>query len=196
MKIQKPVFKFAHPTRCILLSLLTLFIISGCASRNPQVAIDQNQDFSQLHTFYVRPPLNSVNPQIESQLITAITGILEQKGYSSVSQDSADMQVGFQPSTSSQENGTRLNLGLGTGLFGRSGGISLGSIFSIPVGEQVTDYQALQIDVVTGNTFIYSAAGSAKLSSRDAITVQNKLNELIDQLLEDFPEATYVEPYQ
>ncbi|MEG3766496.1 DUF4136 domain-containing protein [Alteromonas sp. 14N.309.X.WAT.G.H12] len=184
-----PVFKCQQSIRYVLIGLITLFIISGCASHNTQIEIDPKQDFAQLHTFYVHPPLNSINPQIENQLIIAIADILQQKGYVLAAQDIADMQVGFQPSTSSKENSTRLNLGLGTGVFGRSGGISLGSIFSIPVGEQVTDYQALQIDVVTGNTFIYSAAGSAKLSSRDAITVQNSLNELIRQLLADFPES-------
>ena len=76
---------------------------------------------------------------------------------------------------------------MGTGSFGRSGGISLGSIFSIPVGEQTTLQQGLQIDMVKDGKFIYSASGVVELESKDSISIQNKLDELVIRLLEQYP---------
>lgn len=128
-----------------------------------------------------------MNPEIESQLTSAISRALIAKGLKPSPEEGADVLVGFLPSTASEENDTRLNLGLGSGVFGRSGGISLGSIFSVPIGERVTQYQNLQIDVVRGDTFIYSALGSVEVESTDSVTIQNKLGELVANLLEAFP---------
>lgn len=97
------------------------------------------------------------------------------------------MTISFFPSTESKEGGTSLNIGLGTGSYGRSGGISIGGIFSIPVGEQVTQYQNLQIDMLQNTTVIYSAAGSAELEAADRITAQEALTKLVSELLEPYP---------
>jgi hypothetical protein len=63
----------------------------------------------------------------------------------------------------------------------------LGSIFSIPVGEQTTLQQGLQIDMVKDGTFVYSASGAVELESKDSISIQNKLDELVIKLLEQYP---------
>ena len=107
-----------------------------------------------------------------------------------LSEEDADIAVGYVPSTSTKEDGTTLNLGLGTGSYGRSGGISLGSIFSIPVGEQTSLHQRLQIDMVKDGKFIYSAAGSTELDGKDSISIQNSLNELVSELLNPYPNTT------
>jgi hypothetical protein len=171
----------------LILVLLAVSFLAGCASKGPQINIDESQNFAEINTFFVRPPLNSLNPEIESQLTSAISRALIAKGLKPSPEEGADVLVGFLPSTASDENDTRLNLGLGTGVFGRSGGISLGSIFSVPIGERVTQYQNLQIDVVRGDTFIYSALGSVEVESTDSVTIQNKLGELVANLLEAFP---------
>ncbi|WP_303458083.1 DUF4136 domain-containing protein [Alteromonas sp. 1_MG-2023] len=168
-------------------ALLVLAFLAGCASKGPQINLDESQNFAEINTFFVRAPLNSVNPEIENQLTSAISRALIAKGLKPSSEEGADVLVGFLPSTASEENDTRLNLGLGTGVFGRSTGISLGSIFSVPIGERVTQYQNLQIDVVKGEKFIYSAVGSVEVESTDSVTIQNKLGELVANLLEAFP---------
>lgn len=171
----------------ILLALLALDFLAGCANKNPQINIDESQNFAAINTFFVRPPLNSLNPEIENQLTSAISRALITKGLSVSTQENADVLVGFLPSTASKENDTRLNLGLGTGVFGRSSGITLGSIFSVPIGERVTQYQNLQIDVVKDDRFIYSAVGSVEVESTDSVTIQKKLGELVSDLLDAFP---------
>ena len=151
----------------LILVLLAVSFLAGCASKGPQINIDESQNFAEINT--------------------AISRALIAKGLKPSPEEGADVLVGFLPSTASEENDTRLNLGLGTGVFGRSGGISLGSIFSVPIGERVTQYQNLQIDVVRGDTFIYSALGSVEVESTDSVTIQNKLGELVANLLEAFP---------
>ena len=174
--------------RFILVALIAALTLAGCASNKPQIKKVENFNFASVNTFFVKPPLNSVNPTIENHLAASITDTLTRKGLTPVSKEEADVEVGFFPSTALKENGKSVSIGLGTGVFGRSSGISLGSIFNIPVGEQVTQYQNLQIDIVENGNFIYSAAGSAELETHDSITIQTALTELVNELLEPYPQ--------
>lgn len=176
-----------HTFRTYLTLFFCIFAFAGCASQKPQVEMLDDYNFSLLNTFYVRPPLNSVNQTIENHIASSINEILIQKGLSPVSREEADIEVAFFPSTALRDEGKSVSIGLGTGVFGRSGSISLGSIFNIPVGDQVTQYQNLQIDIVKNGEFIYSAAGSAELETHDSITIQNALTALVRELLEQYP---------
>lgn len=175
---------FRTAWRC--LALFALLLLYGCATR-PEIKMRDNQDFSAIHTFYVQPPLNSLNQSIESHILAAITTGLQQKGLNPASQEDADIKISFFPSTENKEGGSSLSIGLGTGSYGRSGGISIGGIFSIPVGEQVTEYQNLQIDMMQNSSVIYSAVGSTKLAAADRITAQEALTKLVSELLEPYP---------
>ena len=55
------------------------------------------------------------------------------------------------------------------------------------MGEQTTLQQGLQIDMVKDGKFIYSASGAVELESKDSISIQNKLDELVVKLLEQYP---------
>lgn len=68
---------FRSAWRC--LALFTLMWLYGCAT-SPEIKMRDNQDFSVIHTFYVQPPLNSLNQSIESHILAAITTELQQKG--------------------------------------------------------------------------------------------------------------------
>jgi hypothetical protein len=169
------------------LMLMTVLLITACASNKPQINVDENQNFAQINTFYVQAPTTQINDTLKAHLEATISDALRAKGLTSESEENADVIVGYFPSTSSKEDGTSLSLGLGTGSYGRSGGISLGSIFNIPVGEQVSLHQTLQIDIVKNGQFIYSASGSIELEKKDSISVQQKLDELVTTLLAQYP---------
>lgn len=168
--------------------LLCTALIAGCSSK-PQVSVDESQNFADIKTFYIQSPLNPINETLANHLSSTITEQLVTKGLTPSEEENADVSVGYLPSTTAKEDGTTLNLGLGTGSFGRSGGISLGSIFSIPVGEQTSLQQGLQIDMVKDGKFIYSASGSVELESKDSISIQKKLDELVIKLLEQYPSS-------
>jgi len=184
MNNKKARTSFPH---CVMLVFLFCALLVGCASNKPQIKMLEETNFAALKTFYVQPPLNSFNPTLEQHMASTITTVLQGKGLTVASEDEADIRVGFFPSNRVEEGGSSVSIGLGTGVFGRSGGISLGSIFSVPVGEQVTEYQNLQIEVVQDGEFIYSAAGSAELEANDSISVQQALSELVVTLLQPFP---------
>ena len=185
-KCQRGFWKQKYGIRPALLSLLSLALVVGCASK-PQVSVDDTQNFADIKTFYIQAPLIPINETLANHLSSTITERLITKGLTPSTENDADVSVGYLPSTATKEDGTTLNLGLGTGAFGRSGGISLGSIFSIPVGEQTSFQQGLQIDIVKDGKFIYSASGSVELESKDSISIQNKLDELVKSLLEQYP---------
>lgn len=169
------------------LSFIAAFFLTACTTTKPQVSVDDNQNFSEIRTFYIAPPATQVNETLKAHVESTISDTLQAKGLTYAAEDVADVTVGYLPSTSSKDDGTTLSLGLGTGSYGRSGGISLGSIFNIPVGEQVSLHQTLQIDIVKDGQFIYSASGSIKLESKDSLSVQQKLDELISSLLAQYP---------
>ncbi|BFT29571.1 hypothetical protein D210916BOD24_07470 [Alteromonas sp. D210916BOD_24] len=169
------------------LMTLLVIVLSGCANNKPDVKVDKTQNFAAIQTFYIQAPLNPVNSVLQQHLETAISQQLTAKGLIASSPQEADVSVGYFPSNTTKEDGSSFSLGLGTGSYGRSGGVSIGSIFNIPVGEQVSVHQHLQIDIVKDGRFIYSATGSIKLESKDSISIQAKLDELVDKLLEDYP---------
>ena len=179
--------QMAKYLKTVILLTVCVFAVAACSSSKPKVNMDETQNFANIKTFYIQSSLNPINETLANHLSSAITQRLIEKGLTPTSQEDADISVGYLPSTTAKDDGTTLNLGLGTGSYGRSGGISLGSIFSIPVGEQTTLQQGLQIDMVKDGKFIYSASGAVELESKDSISIQNKLDELVVKLLEQYP---------
>ncbi|MCW8107739.1 DUF4136 domain-containing protein [Alteromonas ponticola] len=179
---------FSRDIGALLLVVLVSDLMVGCASNKPQINMVEEETFATIETFYVEPPLNWGNVPVENHIMSTITAVMQNKGLTPVRKESADIEISFFPSTALKESGNSMSIGLGTGVFGRSSGISLGSIFSVPVGDQVTQYQNLQIDIIKGGEFIYSAVGSAKLESQDSITIQKELSELVHGLLKSYPE--------
>ena len=178
-------FKPQTVLQCLFV-VTTIFML-GCAAK-PEINMRDELDFSAIHTFYIQPPLNPLNQTMENHIASVITSVLQQKGLQPASQEDADMEISFFPNIENKDEGTTLSIGLGTGTYGRSGGISIGGIFSIPVGEQVSQYQNLQIDMKQKGTVIYSAVGSAKLEAADRITAQEALTTLVSELLAPYPQ--------
>ncbi|NMH59513.1 DUF4136 domain-containing protein [Alteromonas ponticola] len=173
--------------RAFLVVFISSGLLIGCASNKPEVNMVDEENFKSINTFFVQPPLNPVNVPVENHVVSSISSILLSKGLSPASKDNADIEVTFFPSSAIKDNGKSMSIGLGTGVFGRSSAISLGSIFNIPVGEQVTQYQNLQIDIIQNGEFIYSAAGSTELEAKDSITIQKELTNLVHELLRPYP---------
>jgi len=167
--------------------MLLALALCACASNNKEISVDKNHNFSEIKTFYIQLPVNPINEALQNHLNYKIAQNLTAKGLELSKESDADIVVGYLPTTLTKDDGTTLNLGLGTGSYGRSGGISLGGIFSIPVGEQVSFYQVLDINIMRDGHFIYSASGSIELESKDTISVQAKLDELVDRLLLEYP---------
>jgi hypothetical protein len=170
-----------------LIFVTVLLVVTGCASNKPQISISEEQNFDAINTFYIQSPENATSATITNYMVSTINTLLMQKGLTPVESGEADVTVLFYPSTALKEDGKSISFGLGTGAFGRSGGISLGSIFSVPVGEQVSQYQNLQVDIVKEGEFIYSAVGSTEIDEKDSITIQKKLTSLVTSLLEPYP---------
>ncbi|QPG05536.1 DUF4136 domain-containing protein [Salinimonas marina] len=176
-----------HAARLLLFTFLSWGLLAGCSSNKPDVSVNEQTNFAGIDSFYVQPPLNSVNANLENHIVTAITSVLQSKGIVPADKNSADVRVGFFPATNRDSSGKSVSFGLGTSVFGSATGLSLGSIFSVPLGEQSTQYQTLQIDVVQNGEFVYSASGRTQLEAQDSIAVQRELTELVRKLLASYP---------
>lgn len=176
-----------HSVRLLIAAFVSFGLLAGCAANKPDISVNEEANFAAINTFYVQPPLNSVNANLENHITTAITSVLQSKGMQTDSKEKADVNIGFFPSTGLDKDGKSVSLGLGTSIFGSMTGLSLGGIFSVPLGEQTTQYQSLQIDVVKDGVFVYSASGRITLDAQDSIAVQQELTKLVRKLLESYP---------
>lgn len=174
--------------RFLLVFFMASIFLFGCSS-SPKVDYDKTTNFSTIKSFSLAQSLDSPD-QVRSDLITnSIEKHLTSKGLNKTDGSESDIFVSFYAVLSEEPNNTSFSFGLGTGIGGRSGGISLGSILSVPVGKQSVFYQNLRIDIFQGNTIIWSGVDEVEIETGNGIELQTKIDELVTNILTLFPPA-------
>jgi len=164
-----------------------LLLTTACASQNAMVKVKNKQDFEGIKTFFVQQPLNEMHPGLQNHLESRIVQQLTQRGLKPSTQENADVTVEYASSFSTRADINAPQIGTGFGDYGRSGGISMGGIYSFPIAQRDLYYQGLVIDIEKDGHFVYSAGASIELEAQDTISVQARLNKLVDKLLEEYP---------
>ncbi|WP_051275617.1 DUF4136 domain-containing protein [Aestuariibacter salexigens] len=165
----------------------TLFIaLSGCA--NHSVTIDYNAafDFSSLRSFQLSEPASEPLGLETQRMRQAVIDNLIGKGFER-SEGSSDFLVDIVSGQTQQANESRFSIGLGSGSWGRSGGIGIGGSVSVPVGQQWLDYQWAEVRVVADSKIIWQGRHQLKLDTQSAQAAQHAQLELIRTILEKFP---------
>lgn len=164
-----------------------LLLTTACASQNAIVKVKDKQDFDGIKTFFVQQPLNEMHPGLQNHLESRIVEQLTMKGLKPSARENADVTIEYASSFSTKTDINAPQIGTGFGDYGRSGGLSMGGIFSFPVAQRDLYYQGLVIDIAKDGHFIYRAGASIELESKDTISVQARLHQLVDSLLEEYP---------
>ncbi|MDM7861245.1 hypothetical protein QTP81_11630 [Alteromonas sp. ASW11-36] len=87
-------------------------------------------------------------------------------------------------------NDQAISIGLGTGTSTRNSSIGIGTSVQIPIGDDMVEWQVIQLDLVDNNQVIWTARDDAKLKVKDGKGRHEVQQYIIDRLLADFPLTT------
>ncbi|MBT0586111.1 DUF4136 domain-containing protein [Alteromonas oceanisediminis] len=167
-----------------------LLVLSGCSSQKVTTDYDPDVNFSAIKSVQVvavdgdqSPSARNIQSMVEAGLLAA--GI-------KVNENALDtLQIIAQ--VEQRENDSAFSIGLGTGSSTRNTSIGVGTSISIPVGDDMLDYQVITLELVRGAQIIWTATDSARIKVRDGKGKQETQQKLVDRLLEHFPVITELE---
>lgn len=167
-------------------SYLFLVVLLGCASQQTSVEYSTGFDFTQLQRFAIQASNNSDNEASKNSLfVKALIQSLETKGFILSSPEKADWVVNHYHYLESETNNSALSIGLGTGTHSSNTSISIGGIFQIPLGDPVTEFQSVQIDMLVKGEIIWKANGTTKINVDSSY--EKLVQDLVDNVLSEFP---------
>jgi len=130
--------------------LVAVTLLSACSSK-PKNDYDLNYDFTALHSFSQLTPKPTDDPLSAQRIQVEINNQLTQKGFIE-NTEAPDFNVAYTLLTQDKPKDSGLSIGLGTGTFGRSGGIGIGTSVGVPLGSDTAKIQTIQIDIVNPKT--------------------------------------------
>ncbi|ABM25973.1 conserved hypothetical protein [Shewanella sp. W3-18-1] len=136
--------------RYLAILLSALVLLSACSSK-PKNDYDLNYDFAALRSFTQLTPQPTDDPLSAQRIQTEINDQLTQKGFVE-NTTSPDFNVTYALLTQDKPKDSGLSIGLGTGTFGSSGGIGIGTSVGVPLGSDTAKIQTIQIDIVDPKT--------------------------------------------
>lgn len=174
--------------RLTLFSLIASTLLTAC-SAPPYVDYDTGFGFTRVTSYFIDPPTTGNDPLMEDRVQAAIDTELTAKGLNAAPERKhADLAVRYSLAVEDRPNTNRVSVGMGTGSYGNSGGVSVGGAVSRPVGGSTRQHLVIQIDMSPGTEqrLVWRARDSLELrgdATRRAADAQN----LVTRLLADFP---------
>ncbi|MCF1429276.1 MAG: DUF4136 domain-containing protein [Shewanella sp.] len=130
-----------NPNRFIAFLFGTL-LLASCAGTPPRTDYNVDFNFSKLENFTMLPAPITDDPISAERISNQLSRELQAKGFKDYP-GRPDFLVGFNLTTHDKPNDSNVSIGLGTGTWGRSGGISVGTAVDLPKGkdakEQIID---------------------------------------------------------
>ncbi len=120
--------------------LLSATLLSACAGKPPRTDYAVDFDFSRLENFTMLPAPASDDPISAERISNQISRDLQNKGFKEYPR-ATDFLVGFSLSTGDKPDESNVSIGLGTGSWGRSGGISVGTAVDLPTSKNVKEQE-------------------------------------------------------
>lgn len=163
-------------------SAMVLALLSGCMATS-NVVVDETFDFTSLSTFKVK---NKMDKSIElpTTLLYAdlITERLIEKGLTP-EVATPDVEIVYAIYFGEEKDPSTLSIGLGTGNVSRSGSISIGTIFSVPVGNDVIAPLILNISVLKDGKEVWFNADRININKNDLSNYPNQQKALVEKVL-------------
>ncbi|WP_299798524.1 DUF4136 domain-containing protein [uncultured Shewanella sp.] len=125
---------------------ITAILLSACAT-TPKSDYDINYDFNQLNSFTAFSPSQTKDPISAERIKGAISETLMSKGFVADEAD-PDFRITYTFKVENKPKDSGVSIGLGTGTWGSSGGISIGTSVGVPIGSNTAKIQTIQIDVI------------------------------------------------
>jgi hypothetical protein len=169
-----------------ILLLCGLLLLASCATK-PKQDYDVNYDFSVLKTFSQLTVKQTDDPLTADRINDDIKQTLLNQGYL-FSASNADFVVNYAFITENKEKDSGLSIGLGSGTWGSSGGISLGTSIGIPLGSNTAKTQTIQIDIIdpADKRLIWRGNGQYHFDQGGEVKAQG-INQTVATILAQFP---------
>ena len=171
---------------------LLLLVAKSALSQDVRYNFDNTADFSKFKTYKWVTLKNAtpVDDLTEKQIKAALDSALAQKGLTRVEDDTADLFIGFQAATSTEQQFTSFTSGwgygpgwYGGGWYGSAGGITTGQTSTIYRGQLAVDmYDSAKHDLVWRGVASKTLDPKAKPEKR-----QKNLNRAVAKLLKNYP---------
>ena len=164
--------------------LLLILILAACNTPRATYDYDQNVQFSTLNTYKIYPDLRSNLSQLDEQrLLSVLDSELNKIGFST--SESPDIYLNFY--SSSYEEPSRNNIGIGVGGTGRNVGVGVSG--GIPLGVS-SSYLRLTFDFINVQTdaLIWQAIVDSPFNINGSPSErENQLRAMVQKALEGYP---------
>lgn len=172
--------------------LLVGALMQGCISNSLQLQHDQNVSFGEVLSYAVSSA--DPNPSLSSQkLIESTHEYLENNGKLMGDIGFVDAQIEIDHFEQERPNENRLSIGLGTGSYGRSGGISFGTAVSVPLGSDTIQHAVVVMRVLVEGNLVWAASSSKEIDGDNQSDLIVAQLEALEQLLRAFPITRKIE---
>lgn len=170
-----------------LASILFCSLLLLACSSNPNQDYDTAYDFSQLHTFSSITTASNSDPLSAQRITDAIQSSLLAQGFNQAD-DAAQFKVNYTFSITNKPKTSGLSIGLGTGSWGSSGGVGIGTSVGVPIGSDSAKLQTIQIDMIDTRTqqLIWRGSDSFSFDSGGADKAQ-LTQQTVAKILAQFP---------
>ena len=165
------------------LSLLVLLNVLGCTSNLMQLHHDQNVSFADVDSYHV----TSVNNQQDSASLSLqqmTLDFLDSHGKLVGNIEAVDAVFELDHYEQERANDSHLSIGLGTGSYGRSGAISIGTNVIVPLGSDTILFAAVTVRIIIAGNLVWSATSYREIS--DNRFIEAKV-DAFNEILENFP---------
>ncbi|MEP4890079.1 MAG: DUF4136 domain-containing protein [Aliiglaciecola sp.] len=171
----------------LILSLgLALMFISACSSNNIVMDTDQNTNFGNFKSYSVISK-NTEDSLSANRLISQVSQFLEANNKLIGDVGYTDAVVELDHYIDYRDNDSSFSIGLGTGSFGRSGGVSIGGGVSLPIGSDQIPVAVVSMKVLVNDRLVWSATNNHDFKTDNSGSLAKAQSVAIEQLLERFP---------
>ena len=174
--------------RTTLFSVIVSALLTAC-STPPYVDYDTGFDFAHKARYFIDSQTNDNDPLMADRVRSAIDAELSAKGLNPATDSKqADLAVSYTLAVEDRPNTNRVSIGMGTGSYGHSGGVSVGGAVSRPVGGSTRQHLVIQIDMFPGEEqrLVWRGRDSIELRG-DATRRAEDAQKLVRHLLAEFP---------
>lgn len=165
--------------------LFFILVTAGCTTTS-NLIVDDQIDFQSLKTFSVKPVNAPVELPSQTLFLDLIAQSMVEKGLRPVS-DGGDIVVRYSLYFGEEQDPSTLSIGLGTGSASRSGSISIGSIFSVPVGNDLIAPLILNVSMTKEGKEIWFNADRVNINKNDPANYPEQQKDLVEKVLAPFP---------
>lgn len=172
----------------LVLGLACSFLLIGCSSNSVRIDYNSAIDLSKTKTFEVSS-VNLEDPISASRLILQTTRILENNGLVPSQEGKVDAIFELDHFMEERPNDSRFSIGLGTGSYGRSGGIGVGGSVDLPLGEDLIPFAVVIVNVIANDTLAWTATHSVEVDPDKSTGFADAQQKALKEIFAKYPFA-------